>query len=226
MVTFDRLYTYDRPRNKTILLVDIFVKIFLISGIALVILWVASGLLLKGEFLGYDFGFLQIANPFGHNPYSTDILEPVPVYYAYIGLGIGFMGGLMMYLGPIMINMLLAPPGGKLRTQVVNDDKYATTTYECGEDPIGSGQVQVNLQYYSFALVFIMFDILTALTLMFAIVFSFGAGVSSETIMIGDIAFTPTVNDVILQVVSVLFFILSPLLVLGLWLRKNAILWQ
>ena len=104
---------------------------------------------------------------------------------------------------------------------VVNDDEYADTTYECGETPIGTGQAQINLQYYSFALVFIMFDIITALTLMFAIVFS-----STSFMVVEGIPFTPSTGDVILQIVAILFFVLSPLLVLGLWLRKKAILWQ
>jgi NADH:ubiquinone oxidoreductase subunit 3 (subunit A) len=227
MVTFDRLHTYEKPRNKTMLLIDTILKIVIISGVALFVIWVVSEILLKGRFLGMDLKYLQIANPFGHHPdpLVTDIKEPVPVYFAYIGLLIGLLGGIGLYVAPVMINFILAPPGGKLRTLVVDDDEYADTTYECGESPIGTGQVQINLQYYSFALVFIMFDIITALTLMFAVVFSFGSGTGGSLVVEG-VPFTPSVNDVFLQVGAVLFFILSPLLVLGLWLRKKAILWQ
>ena len=226
MVVFDKLYTYDRPRNRTMLLLDIIVKMLVISGVALVALWIASEVLFRGRLFDLKLEFLQIRNSFGFNPSeSASIYDPVPVSFAYVGVGVGFLGGILMYAGPILMNLVLAPPGGKLRNRVINDDEFAETTYECGETPIGSGQVQVNLQYYSFALVFIMFDIITALTLMFALVFSLGSG-TTGTLNFGSLAFTPTSNDVFLQVLAVLFFILTPLLVLGFWLKKKAILWQ
>ena len=223
MVTFDRLYTYDRPRNKTMLLIDTILKFVIISGVILFAIWVVSEVLLRGTFLGVNLDFLKIDNPFGSHPNGPTIpvTEPVPVYFAYIGVGIGLVGGLLFYAGPMVIDYLLAPPGGKLRVLVVDDDAYADTTYECGETPIGTGQAQINLQYYSFALVFIMFDIITALTLMFAVVFS-----STSPVVIEGIAFTPTFDQVVWQIGAILFFVLSPLLVLGLWLHKKAILWQ
>ena len=231
MVHFDKLYTYDRPRNRKMFWIDSLVKFFVLSGIGLVVIWVASEILFKGTFLGFDLSILKltndqspgfIASKFGE---TTLILKPVPIAAAYAGLGVGFLGGIIMYAVPIIINFILAPPGGKLRTRVVNDDQFADTTYECGEDPIGSGHGQVNLQYYSFALVFIMFDIITALTLMFALVFSFGSGMTG-TLTFGTAQFTPKVDDVGVQILAILLFVLSPLLVLGFWLKKKAILWQ
>lgn len=221
MVHFDKLYTYDRPRNRTMFWVDSILKLVILSGISLVGIWVISELLFaKGTTVfGINLGFLQITNPQAPgNSYN-----PVPIQTAYVGLGVGLLGGTVMYVVPVIINFILAPPGGKLRTRVVSDDQFADTTYECGEDPIGSGHGQVNLQYYSFALVFIIFDIITALTLMFALVFSFTNG---PLFIFSGTYYTPTFDDMLVQIFAVLLFILSPLLVLGFWLRKKAILWQ
>lgn len=221
MVHFDKLYTYDRPRNRTMFWIDSIAKFIVLSGVGLVALWVASEILLKGSFLGFPLKFLVITNPQAPGNTSANILDPIPVTTAYVGLGVGFLGGAVMYIVPVIMNFILAPPGGKLRTVVVPDDEYADTTYECGEDPIGSGHGQVNLQYYSFALVFIMFDIITALTLMFAVVFSY-----TGSLTFAGIPYSPSQSDIILQILAILMFILSPLLVLGFWLKKKAILWQ
>ena len=223
MVHFDKLYTYDKPRNRRMFWIDSILKLIILSGVGLVGLWVISELLFaRGTTVfGFDLGFLQITNP--QAPGYSNILNPVPIQLAYVGLGVGFLGGAVMYIVPVIVNFILAPPGGKLRTRVVSDDAFADTTYECGEDPIGSGHGQVNLQYYSFALVFIMFDIITALTLMFALVFSFSGSITFAPI---TNSYTPNANDIGLQIFAILLFILSPLLVLGFWLKKKAILWQ
>ena len=221
MVHFDKLYTYDKPRNRTMFWIDSIAKFFILSGVGLVALWVASEVLFKGTLFGMDLNILWITNPQAPGNTSANVLNPVPISAAYAGLGVGFLGGAVMYAVPVIINFILAPPGGRLRTQVVADDEFAGTTYECGEDPIGTGHGQVNLQYYSFALVFIMFDIITALTLMFALVFSFTGQLS-----FGGMTYTPTQDDIILQIFAILMFIVSPLLVLGFWLKKKAILWQ
>lgn len=225
MVTFDKLYTYDKPRNRTALFIDTLVKFIVLSGVGLFALWIASEVLFKGNLFGIDLSFLRITNPQAPGNTGTSITNPIPTSLAYVGLGVGFLGGSVMYIVPVLMNFILAPPGGRLRTKVIGDDQFAETTYECGEDPIGSGHGQVNLQYYSFALVFVMFDVITALTLMFALVFSLGSGVNTP-LTFGNLTYTPTVDDVAVQIIAILFFILSPLLVLGFWLKKKAILWQ
>ena len=228
MVNFDKLYTYDKPRNRNMYYLDILMKLIIIGGAGLVGLWFISEILFVGKIFGIDVSFLRITNQQAPgnalNP-SAVINNPVPIAAAYAGLGVGFLGGAVMYVVPVILNLILAPPGGKLRTQVVDDDQYADTTYECGEPPLGSGHGQVNLQYYSFALVFIMFDIITALTLMFALVFSLGMGVNT-TINVNGISYTPDSSAVVTQIIAILFFVLSPLFVLGFWLKKKAILWQ
>ena len=40
-------------------------------------------------------------------------------------------------------------------------DPLFNTTYECGSDPIGSSWVQLNVRFYVFALLFVLFDVET-----------------------------------------------------------------
>ncbi len=44
-------------------------------------------------------------------------------------------------------------------------------TYECGEEPIGSGWVQFNVGYYLFGLLFLVFDVEAAFLYPWAVVF-------------------------------------------------------
>ena len=68
-----------------------------------------------------------------------------------------------------------------------------------------------------------MYDIITPLTLMFSLVYSFTGSITFAPI---TNSYTPNANDIGLQIFAILLFILSPLLVLGFWLKKKAILWQ
>ena len=45
------------------------------------------------------------------------------------------------------------------------------TTYECGEEPIGPGWHRYNVRYYTFALLFLVFDVAGVFLLLFALVF-------------------------------------------------------
>ncbi|MGC8843691.1 MAG: NADH-quinone oxidoreductase subunit A [bacterium] len=45
------------------------------------------------------------------------------------------------------------------------------TTYECGEEPIGTGWHRYNIRYYTFALLFLIFDVAGVFLLLFALVF-------------------------------------------------------
>ena len=42
-----------------------------------------------------------------------------------------------------------------------NPTEEKLTTYESGNEPIGEGQVQFNIRYYLFALMFVIFDVET-----------------------------------------------------------------
>jgi len=45
-------------------------------------------------------------------------------------------------------------------------------TYECGEVPIGEAQVQFHFQFYMFAIIFVVFDIVTVFLLIWALNFA------------------------------------------------------
>jgi NADH-quinone oxidoreductase subunit A len=46
-----------------------------------------------------------------------------------------------------------------------------TTTYECGEEPVGSAWIQFNIRFYVFALIFLVFDVEAVFLLPWAVVF-------------------------------------------------------
>ena len=45
-------------------------------------------------------------------------------------------------------------------------------TYECGEDPMGEAMIQFHFQYYMFAIIFIVFDVLIAFIMAWALVYT------------------------------------------------------
>lgn len=48
------------------------------------------------------------------------------------------------------------------------DDKFET--YECGEDPEGEAHIQFHFQYYMYAIIFIVFDVLIVFMMAWALV--------------------------------------------------------
>jgi NADH:ubiquinone oxidoreductase subunit 3 (subunit A) len=50
------------------------------------------------------------------------------------------------------------------------DEKFET--YECGEDPMGEAQIQFHFQYYMFAIIFVVFDVLVVFMMAWALVFT------------------------------------------------------
>jgi len=46
------------------------------------------------------------------------------------------------------------------------------TTYECGEAPIGEANIQFHFQYYMFAIIFVIFDIITVFLMIWALAFA------------------------------------------------------
>ena len=45
-------------------------------------------------------------------------------------------------------------------------------TYECGEDPLGEAHIQFHFQYYMFAIIFVVFDVVIVFLVAWALVFS------------------------------------------------------
>jgi NADH-quinone oxidoreductase subunit A len=56
-----------------------------------------------------------------------------------------------------------------LRPERHSEEK--TTTYECGEEPVGSAWIQFNIRFYVFALIFLVFDVEAVFLLPWAVVF-------------------------------------------------------
>jgi NADH-quinone oxidoreductase subunit A len=53
------------------------------------------------------------------------------------------------------------------------------STYECGSEPIGDAHVQFRFQYYAFALIFVVFDLVATFLMLWVVAFS---GLSPEAL--------------------------------------------
>ena len=71
-------------------------------------------------------------------------------------LGFGFVGV------TLLIGRLLRPSNPQVRK---------LSTYECGEDPIGTPWLRIHVRYYLFALVYILFAVETIFLFPWAIVY-------------------------------------------------------
>ncbi|HBU69006.1 MAG TPA: NADH-quinone oxidoreductase subunit A [Elusimicrobia bacterium] len=58
--------------------------------------------------------------------------------------------GAVFVVAPFVISWLIAPR---------NPSQRKSSTYECGEAPVGSAWIQYNVRYYIFALIFLIFDV-------------------------------------------------------------------
>jgi len=114
-------------------------------------------------------------------------------------LGIFLVAGLASPIVIKILQYLLAPNIPRL--------KAATTTYECGEKPIGDAQVRFNAQFFTFAVVFVIFDILTIFFLLWAYAF-----------------------QIIEEKYSVIFFMgaFGSFVLIGLffWMKKGTLKWM
>ncbi len=80
---------------------------------------------------------------------------------------------------PAAILVFLLAGGGLLAFvlvlwKVVRPERFSEeklTTYECGEQPVGSAWIQFNIRFYVFALIFIVFDVEAVFLLPWAVVF-------------------------------------------------------
>ncbi len=57
------------------------------------------------------------------------------------------------------------------------------TTYECGSEPIGEAHVQFRFQYYTFALIFVVFDLVATFLMIWAIAFG-GLSMTAWSLMV------------------------------------------
>ncbi|MHA1941544.1 MAG: NADH-quinone oxidoreductase subunit A [Candidatus Hodarchaeales archaeon] len=113
-------------------------------------------------------------------------------------LGLFLIAGLASPIAVKVIQYILAPSIPRLR--------QASTTYECGEKPIGSAQVRFNVQFFTFAVIFVVFDILTILFLLWAYSFRIVTDLTTMMIVMG---------------------LFSMFLLIGVffWVRKGTLTW-
>ena len=87
------------------------------------------------------------------SPFNLDVYMPVVILIALAMLVAG--GSLLL--------------GGLIRPH--NPSQLKETAYECGEEPIGTAWANFNVRFYVIALVFIIFDVESALMFPVAAVF-------------------------------------------------------
>ncbi len=85
--------------------------------------------------------------------YNLDVYMPI-VILIILALAVG--------LGSLLIGKLLRPH---------NPNKLKETAYECGEEPVGTAWANFNVRFYVIALIFIIFDVESALMFPVAAVF-------------------------------------------------------
>lgn len=76
---------------------------------------------------------------------------------------------LAFFTGTFLLCMVMYGVAWFLRWRNPYPEKL--TTYECGEDPFGSGWVRFNIRYYYFALLFVVFDVEVIFFFPWAVVF-------------------------------------------------------
>jgi NADH-quinone oxidoreductase subunit A len=78
----------------------------------------------------------------------------------------GILAFLVVVIGFLAVNLLV---WWVIRPSRFSEEKL--TTYECGENPVGSAWIQFNIRFYVFALIFLIFDVEAVFLLPWAIVF-------------------------------------------------------
>jgi len=80
----------------------------------------------------------------------------------YIAVALFAIVGLLFPWGAFILSKLFRPSKPTREKDMV---------YECGETPIGDAQVQFNFQYYIFALIFAVFDVVAVFLFLFAFIY-------------------------------------------------------
>ena len=85
-----------------------------------------------------------------------------------------------------------------------NENALKNSTYECGEVPVGEAHIQFHFQYYMFAILFVVFDLVVVFLILWVQVY--------------------LVLSVAAKVIMVLFLLIT---LLGLWyaFRKEDVIW-
>ena len=104
----------------------------------------------------------------------------------YISAFILFNLGAITVVAFVLLNKFLAP---KRDAEKQIDGLSAFIAYECGEVPIGEAQTRFNFQYYVFALIFVIFDVVTSFLLAWALSVRYMGTAQLDTAMIAAGAF-------------------------------------
>ena len=75
-----------------------------------------------------------------------------PYFYHYLFIGIFTLFAIVFPLLPIVLAKFIAPS---------KPSRLKQMPYECGIEPVGDPWVQFRVQYYIYALVFVIFDVET-----------------------------------------------------------------
>ena len=78
------------------------------------------------------------------------IIDSISIINSYIPVAVFLVVSLLMPPATMAMVKLVSP-----RSKSPN--KY--TTYECGSDPLGDARIQFNVEYYLYAIAFVVFDI-------------------------------------------------------------------
>lgn len=86
------------------------------------------------------------------------------------------------------------------------------TTYECGEMPIGQAQIQFHIQFYVYAIIFVVFDIVTVFLLIWALSFD---------------SFAIDSNNIWNNMPLFIAFVFTAIMLIGVYyaIKKEKILW-
>lgn len=91
----------------------------------------------------------------------------------YMSIAIFAIIVLVAMIITVMLPKLIGPGAPLAIVDVKPKQKpvYKYETYECGEIPVGDARVRYDIEYYIFPIVFLVFDVVTAFLLLWAIVF-------------------------------------------------------
>lgn len=129
----------------------------------------------------------------------------IPILEQYLSALILFILAVVTVVAFILINKFMAP---KRSTINQFEGINSFVAYECGEVPIGEAQSRFNFQYYVFALVFVVFDVVSSLLVAWALI-------------IND-----STTDSIAVVISASVFVAILLVGFIYWWKRNALRWM
>lgn len=129
----------------------------------------------------------------------------IPILEQYLSALILFILAVVTVVAFILINKFMAP---KRNTTNQFEGINSFVAYECGEVPIGEAQSRFNFQYYVFALVFVVFDVVSSLLVAWALI-------------IND-----STTDSIAVVIAAAVFVIILLVGFLYWWKRNALRWM